>query len=119
MSRTAWTPERLAEHQRVRLTALLRHAVTASPYYRRVLRSHAGDAPLSALPTLSKATLMEHFDEIVTDPRLHRTDLEAHLAGPAAAEPVHDHLMLSTSGSTRLRGLLSTRGGSSRSGWLR
>jgi hypothetical protein len=70
LARAAWSAQRLAEHQRTRLTGLLRHAVAASPYYRSVLGPDAPDAPLDQLPTLSKATLMERFDDIVTDRRL-------------------------------------------------
>jgi hypothetical protein len=100
LARTTWSADRLAAHQRDRLAALLRHAITASPYYRRVLGPGAPGVPLTELPTLSKATLMERFDEIVTNPALRRTDLAAHLAGPRAAEPYRGHLVLSTSGST-------------------
>lgn len=100
MARTGWSPDQLAAHQRQRLDALLRHAVGVSPYYRRVLGPDAVGAPLAELPTLSKAALMGHFDEIVADAALRRSDLAAHLAGPHAAEPYRGYLVLSTSGST-------------------
>jgi phenylacetate-CoA ligase len=105
LGRTAWSADRLAAHQRRRLRALIGHAVAASPYYRRVLGPDAVDAPLRQLPTLPKATLMDNFDEILTVPGLDRAALEAHLAGPGAAEPFASHLVLSTSGATGLRGI--------------
>jgi phenylacetate-CoA ligase len=97
VARTAWPADRLAEHQSERLRELLRYAVDHSPYYRDVLEP---EAPLDRQPVLSKAALAEHFDDIVTDRRLRRAVLEAHLAGPDAAQPFHGHLVLSTSGST-------------------
>lgn len=64
--------------QEKRLRALLAHAISRSPYYRRrfagldVARCHLED-----LPTLTKAEMMEHYDELVTDPRLKKDDLAA------------------------------------------
>ena len=62
--------------------------------------------PLSELPTLSKATLMDNFDRVVTDSRLRRAELETHLAGPAADRPyLGRYRLFSTAGTTGLRGL--------------
>src|SRR5438067_3590584 len=91
MAHTRWSADQLAAHQRTRLDALLRHAAQASPFYRRCLGADPVGAPLAELPTLSKAALMAHFGEIVTDPRLRHADLQAHLAGPGAADRLHDH----------------------------
>jgi phenylacetate-CoA ligase len=88
----------------------MRHAADASPYYREALGAAATDpdVDLTALPTLSKETLVERFDAIVTDPRLRRADIEAHLAGPHAAEPYPgEYRLLSTSGTSGLRGLVA------------
>jgi phenylacetate-CoA ligase len=100
ITHTRWSADQLAAHQQERLQALLRHAITVSPFYRRRFGSDLTGARLEELPTLSKTELMAHFDEIVTDPRLRRSAVQTHLAGPAATEPLHDHLVLSTSGST-------------------
>jgi putative adenylate-forming enzyme len=108
LARDRWSRDRLLAWQAERLRALLRHAATASPYYRQALGADAADGavPLSALPTLAKATLMENFDAIVTDPRLRRADLDAHLAGPAAGRPFPGgYRAFATSGTTGLRGL--------------
>lgn len=104
-----WSRERLLAWQDQRLRALLRHAATASPYYREALGPDgaAGEVPLAELPTLPKATLMDNFDRIVTDPRLRRADLEAHLTGPDAAQPfLGRYRVLSTAGTTGLRGIV-------------
>jgi hypothetical protein len=83
LARDRWSRERLLAYQGERLRALIAHAVAASPYYRAVLGPDAasGEVPLEELPTLPKATLMDNLDRIVTDPRLRRADLQAHLAG--------------------------------------
>ena len=49
---------------------LRRRVAAASPYHRDLLGPDAasGDVPLAELPTLPKATLMDNFDRIVTDP---------------------------------------------------
>jgi phenylacetate-coenzyme A ligase PaaK-like adenylate-forming protein len=109
IARTRWTAERLAAHQRDRLDSLLRHAVANSPYYRRVLGQDAacGQVPLRELPVLTKAALMGHFDEIVTDGRLRRGQVEAHLAGPSAGELLGGFRVFSTAGSTGRRGVFA------------
>jgi phenylacetate-CoA ligase len=66
----------------------------------------SGDVPLRDLPTLSKATMMDNFDRIVTDRRLRRADLEAHLSGPAADRPyLGRYKLFTTAGTTGVRGL--------------
>ena len=60
------------------LRLLREHAYARSPFYRRF---HKGleDRPLNELPVLTKATLMEHFDELVTDPTVRLADVEGGL----------------------------------------
>jgi phenylacetate-coenzyme A ligase PaaK-like adenylate-forming protein len=49
---------------------------------------------------------MDHFDRIVTDPRLRRAELEAHLSGPAADRPyLGRYRLFTTAGTTGVRGL--------------
>ncbi|WP_413250260.1 phenylacetate--CoA ligase family protein [Sinomonas flava] len=78
-ARDRWSAERIAAHRERAVAAARRHAVERSPFYRRL---HAGleDAPLAALPPVTKAQLMEHWDDAVTHPGLHLADIEAHLA---------------------------------------
>jgi putative adenylate-forming enzyme len=77
-----WDAERLARHQRERLLAIVRHAAAHSPYYRERLAGIelSDDLDPAAMPTLDKATMLEHFDELVTDRRLTLAAVEAHLA---------------------------------------
>ena len=108
LAHDGWSRERLLAYQADRLRALLQHAVGHSRYYRSTLGADAADRPLTDLPTLSKADLMDNFDDIVTDPRLRRTDLEAHLAGPDPSRSYLDeYRVLTTSGTTRLRGIFA------------
>lgn len=72
----AWWAERggakaLAARQNARLDALVRHARQSSPYYRR----HHRGVPVwvtdpRLLPPVTRAELMESFDEWVTDPEI-------------------------------------------------
>jgi phenylacetate-coenzyme A ligase PaaK-like adenylate-forming protein len=103
-----WTRQQLEAHQAERLRALLAHAVANSPYYRETLGPDAVDRPLEALPTLSKATLMAHFDQVVADPQLRRNALEAHMEGPDPAQSfLGRYRVLTTSGTTGLRGIFA------------
>lgn len=69
-------PQRLARLQRGRLRNLVRHARTASPFYRDRYRGLPSDVDdVSALPALDKATLMSRFDDWVTDPDVTLADL--------------------------------------------
>ena len=69
----------LLRHQQQRLEVVVRYAATHSPFYRRQLAETGplGDGPvqLARLPVLDKPLLMEHFDELVCDPRLRRDEL--------------------------------------------
>ncbi|QCU79722.1 phenylacetate--CoA ligase family protein (plasmid) [Citricoccus sp. SGAir0253] len=77
--RDRWAPDRIAAEQAAALDRLRRVAYARSGFYRA---HHAGllGAPLAELPPVTKAQLMEHFDDVVTVPGLGRHDLEAHLA---------------------------------------
>ena len=103
MERNGWSREKLLAHQASRLQDLLRHAVEHSPYYRDAFG--AGPWRLADLPTLPKATLMENFDRIVTDPEVTLAGVEEHLRGEQAGEPLLGrYRVLATSGTTGLRG---------------
>jgi hypothetical protein len=61
---------------------------------------------LAELPTLPKATLIEEWDRIVTDPRLRLAGVEEQVAGPAAGELfLGEYRLLTTGGSTGMRGI--------------
>jgi phenylacetate-coenzyme A ligase PaaK-like adenylate-forming protein len=106
LARDRWSREELETHRRRRLEELIRHPVSASPYYRETLGPNAADAPLEQLPTLSKATLMEQFDRIVTDPQLTLASVDAQIAGAnPGALLLDDYHVFSTSGTTGRRGV--------------
>ena len=59
----------ISRRQRARLQELVRHARTASPYYRSLYRNvPSGPVHLASLPVVYKRDLMAHFDDWVTDP---------------------------------------------------
>ncbi|MGH3940834.1 MAG: phenylacetate--CoA ligase family protein [Pseudonocardiaceae bacterium] len=108
LARDQWSRDRLIEYQDARLRALIAHAVSASPYYREVLGPDASssDVPLEELPTLSKTSVLDNFDRIVTDRRLRRAEVDAHLAGPHPTDPLlGQYHVFATSGTTGKRGL--------------
>jgi phenylacetate-CoA ligase len=100
--RDRWSRDQLLALQQQRLDDLVRHAVACSPYYREVLGRDAGREPvrLDDLPTLPKATMVEQFDRIVCDRRITLASVEAAVEGG----PPLRHRILSTSGTTGLRG---------------
>ena len=65
-----WTRSQLEDHQAAALLRLRNYAYERSPFYQRF---HKGlmDRPLAGLPVLTKAMLMENFDDLVTDRTLH------------------------------------------------
>jgi phenylacetate-coenzyme A ligase PaaK-like adenylate-forming protein len=59
-----------------RLAALRRFAIGRSPFYGEFHRGHE-NRPLDALPILSKAQMMERFDDLVTDRDVRLADAES------------------------------------------
>lgn len=105
VERLAWPAERLAAWQRERLAALRGHAIAGSAWHRERLASLAPDAPLESLPTMNKGDLVEHFDEIVTDPRVTRTVVEDHLASLEGGDAylLDQYHVVATGGSSGAR----------------
>jgi phenylacetate-CoA ligase len=90
------------------LRKILEHAVSASPYYRKMLGDDALDPEVSLedLPTLPKATLMERFDDVAADRRLRLSEIEAHATGPdPGALFAREFHVFMTSGTTGRRGV--------------
>ncbi len=76
-------PAGLARRRQHRLQALISHARTSSPFYRRLYRGlPSEDVASQDLPSVSKPELMAAFDDWVTDPRVTRADVEAFVADP-------------------------------------
>src|SRR5262245_16835090 len=79
-------PEQVHVLQRERLRRLLRHANEHSPFYRRRLRGlDLNRCRLADVPPLTKADMMEHFDELVTDRLVRRAGRDDFLARPRNA----------------------------------
>src|SRR3954452_16661086 len=111
LQRLSWDADRLADHQRRRLRALLAHAIERSPFHARRLRGLDADrfevADLEQVPVMTKAEMMASFDQVVTDRRLGRRVVEEHLAR-SAVEPsllLDAYVCLVSGGCSGLRGV--------------
>lgn len=86
--RDQWDAARITAHQDRALRDLRRAAYAGSEFYRR---HHAGlhGAPLGELPPVTKADLMNSFDEAVTTPGVRLAELEEHLKSltPSGGDP--------------------------------
>lgn len=109
--RLTWSAEQLAHAQRDGLRALLRHAAEHSPFHRMRLAGIDVDgidpADLSALPVMTKAQMMDALDDVFTDRRLGRENVESALAA-TAVEPVpilDDYIALASGGCSGQRGV--------------
>ncbi|BBY95220.1 hypothetical protein MGALJ_48890 [Mycobacterium gallinarum] len=93
----------IARRQQKRLRDLVSYARTHSTYFAERYR----DVPqtltdITQLPAATKSDLMSHFDEWMTDPAVHRDEVEAFIADPTKIG--HDYhgryVVCTTSGST-------------------
>lgn len=106
--RERWSAERIREWQEERVGELVRFAREKSPFYRTL---YAGIDPdksrkLRDLPTVDKVRIMDHFDEVVTDPRLRLSSILSFLDeadGPGAF--AGEFQILSTAGTSGRRGI--------------
>jgi phenylacetate-coenzyme A ligase PaaK-like adenylate-forming protein len=113
VQRMGWSADRIAEHRRQRLRALLHRAITRSPFHASRL-TRAGVDPrtfelsdLRRLPVMTKEQMTERFDEVVTDRRLSRAIVEGHL-GVSATTPsllLGRYVCLASGGSSGVRGV--------------
>ncbi len=73
--------EQVQALQEKKLRKILLYAYEHSAYYREAFESagitadRIGTTPLERFPTLNKELLLEHYDEIVTDPNVRQSDL--------------------------------------------
>src|SRR6185369_12528153 len=97
----------LAETLEIREAAvkqLIQFARASSPFYAEFHQGYEG-APLAELPVLTKATMMERFDELVTDRQIRLADVERHLDQLSAPSLfLGRYRVCTTSGSTGRRG---------------
>ncbi len=111
LDRLSWNAPRLRTFQTERMRALLAHATAHSTFHAKRLAGIDTDrfelTDLAHLPVMEKATMMDHFDEVVTDRRLRRSELEA-LIEATGDEPIPalgDYLVLTSGGSSGTRGI--------------
>jgi hypothetical protein len=84
-----WTRDEVLAYQSQRLAELRAYATAHSPFYQELHRGLEG-APLSSLPVVTKATLMEHFDDLVTDRNVHLADVERYVSTASATDRFRD-----------------------------
>jgi phenylacetate-CoA ligase len=95
-----WTRQQLEDYQARALQACREYAYAHSPFYQRFHRGLT-DRPLQDLPVLTKAMLMEHFDDVVTDRAIHLEEVRQYLADPSGQERfLNRYRVMATSGST-------------------
>jgi len=101
--------EQIESDRRQRLDVLARRAIDGSPFWReRLAPAMRGDGRLDlrSVPPLTKAQMMERWDDVVTDRRLRRDDLLQHLDGlDHDALWLGEYRAMTTSGSSGLKGL--------------
>lgn len=106
--RDLWTRAQIANHQQTTLQMLIAHAVDKSPFYREFYQK-SGITPktsLQDLPILTKQNVMEHFDDMVTDPKLKLSDLHHFLQTVQQDDHyLGKYRVISTSGSTGAKGV--------------
>jgi phenylacetate-coenzyme A ligase PaaK-like adenylate-forming protein len=110
LERIAWPEERLRHERERLLRALIRAAVEHSPWHRKRLTDvdpeRVTEADLPNIPPMTKDDLMANFDGIVTDHRLDREIVEAHLAGLTDDAYLLDEFhAVSSGGSSGTRGI--------------
>jgi phenylacetate-CoA ligase len=97
--------------QASRLRALVRTARERSPLYRALLPAvmpgSEGQIELGALPVVCKTELMQRFDEWVTDPAIHRPELQDFMADPQRVGTAFlgRYIVWESSGTSGERGL--------------
>jgi putative adenylate-forming enzyme len=103
--RDHWVRPQLEAYQAESLQVLRQFVYNRSPFYQQF---HKGldHCPLQDLPVLTKAIMMEHFDDLVTDRSIHLEDVRAYAAGEQAEKRFLNRYWVSaTSGSSGHPGL--------------
>jgi phenylacetate-coenzyme A ligase PaaK-like adenylate-forming protein len=113
LDRLTWDRGRIETLQRDRLRGLLRIAIDRSPYHARRLAGVDPDtfelADLARLPVMTKAEMMDSYDDVVTDRRLSRAVADEVIAATATVpRPIDgDLIVLASGGSSGTRGLFA------------
>jgi phenylacetate-coenzyme A ligase PaaK-like adenylate-forming protein len=84
MSLARRSPEKIRTVQEKRWRRLLHYAAARSPFYKKRLAGLDLDhCQPDEVPTLTKSEMMANFDEIVTDRRIRRADVERFMSVPS------------------------------------
>jgi phenylacetate-coenzyme A ligase PaaK-like adenylate-forming protein len=110
IERIDWPAERLWEYRSTRLRNLVRVAVERSSWHRKRLAGvdpgAITEASLAELPVMTKADLMENFDEITTDDQVTLEAVEAYLETVVDRPYLLDgYTAVASGGSTGARGV--------------
>lgn len=98
--RDRWAAAQVRTHQARELAALRDHSQRRSRFYREFHRGRTR-APLAELPILTKAVLMDRFDDLITRGDLRLADARAHLAAGAGAQRLMGrYYVAATAGTT-------------------
>ncbi len=108
--RLRWSADRLAAERERRLRELLAWSAQHSPFHAARLCgvdvNRFTEADLVSLPIMTKPDLMDHFDQVVTDPALTFDVVNEHIAGlDDDAYLLGQYRAVATSGTTGKRGL--------------
>ncbi len=104
-SHDGWAREEILAYQARKLAELRSFAVARSPFYADLHRGLEG-ASLEKLPTVTKATIMERFDDVVTDRSVRFSDVERYLDTATATGRFADrYRVAATGGTTGRRGV--------------
>lgn len=99
-----WTRGQLDTYQNEALAQLRAFAYAHSPFYREFHRGMY-HAPLNELPVLTKRVMMNNFDELVTDRRIHLADIRQHRNSAPDSRYLGRYWVNATSGSTGSPGI--------------
>ena len=105
---TRGTPEMLATRQQERLNELVQFARANSRFYAEKYRGLPETiTDVSLLPPVTKVELMEHFDDVVTDPSVRKEDVLKHISdlGNIGKPFLGRYMVWTTSGTTGVPGI--------------
>lgn len=105
---TRGTPEMIAKRQQERLSDLVAFARKHSRFYAEKYRGLPDTiSDVRQLPPVTKPELMEHFDDVITDPVVRKTNVLAHIANlNNIGKPfLGKYMVWTTSGTTGVPGI--------------
>lgn len=106
-SRERWTRKQLEEWQHRQFLELVAFVKKHSPFYRDLYSKIevTESLRLTDLPPITKAVMMDHYDEFVTDSRLHLSTIKKQMEKAEGGAPSRGGFhALSTAGTTGHRG---------------